>query len=235
VLNRIAALKELGFSLDEIARILQDKLTNEQLRGMLKMQLVAAERELQASHARLDRVKARLHYLDLEDDMPTYEVTLKAVEAQTIAAMREVVPTIAQMPQRCSAMFDTIAEWMVANQLPFGPSLSIYYGDSYTHENIETECAFVLPDDKAARAAVPTGGIVVRHLEALPQAATTVVTNEDEPFYKQAGGLRPAYNALARWIEANGYQIVGEPRELFYGSVKHGDLTAEIQYPVEKA
>jgi DNA-binding transcriptional MerR regulator len=234
-LNRIAALKELGFSLDEIARILQEKLTNDQLRGMLKMQLVAAERDLRVTQSRLDRIKARLNYLTAEDQMPTYEVTLKSVEAQTIAAIREVVPTIEQMPQRCSLMFDTIAEWMAANLLPFGPSLSIYYGDSYTHENVETECAFVIPDEKAARAAVPTDAIVIRQLEPLPQAATTIVTNEEEAFYKRAGGLTPAYNALAQWIEANGYQIAGEPRELFHGSVKNGDLTAEIQFPVEKA
>jgi DNA-binding transcriptional MerR regulator len=234
-LNRIAALKELGFSLDEIARILQDSLTNDQLRGMLKMQLVTAERELQTTHSRLDRIKARLTYLNLEDEMPAYEVTLRPVEAQTVASLREVVPTLEQMPERCSAMFDTIAEWMVANRLPFGPSLSIYYGDSYTHENMDTECAFVIPDENAAKAAVPAGAIVIRRLEALPQAATTVVTNEDGAFYKRAGGLTPAYNAIAQWIEANGYQIVGEPRELFHGSVKHGDLTAEIQFPVEKA
>jgi DNA-binding transcriptional MerR regulator len=234
VLQRIAALKELGFSLDEIARILQEQLTTDQLRGMLKMQLVAAERDLQITQSRLDRIQARLTYLNLEDDMPDYEVTLKPVAAQTVATIREVVPTLEQMPERCSAMFDTIAEWMVQNRLPFGPSLSIYYGDSFTGENIDTECAFVVPDAQAAQAALPTGEIIVRRLEPLPLAATTIVTDEEGAFYKQPGGLTPAYNALAQWIEANGYQITGEPRELFHGSVKHGDLTAEIQFPVAK-
>lgn len=233
-LQRIAALKELGFSLEEIARILQEPLTTDQLRGMLKMQLVAAERELQATQSRLDRIQARLTYLNLEDDMPDYEVTLKPVAAQTIAAMREVVPTLEQMPERCSAMFDTIAKWMVQNRLPFGPSLSIYYGESFTGENIDTECAFVIPDVQAAQTAVPTGEIIVRQLGPLPLAATTIVTDEEGAFYKQPGGLTPAYSALAQWIEANGFQIAGEPRELFHGSVKHGDLTAEIQFPVEK-
>src|SRR6185503_14561568 len=46
-LNRILALKEVGFSLEEIARILQEQLTNDQLRGMLKAQLVRSEREIQ--------------------------------------------------------------------------------------------------------------------------------------------------------------------------------------------
>ena len=90
-LNRIHALKEIGFSLEEIARILQDKLTTDQLRGMLKAQLIRADSEIQSAQSRRGRVLARLNYLDLEDTMPAYEVTLKPVEKQTIAAIRENV------------------------------------------------------------------------------------------------------------------------------------------------
>ncbi|NIV01263.1 MAG: hypothetical protein GWN55_08085 [Phycisphaerae bacterium] len=62
--------------------------------------------------------------------------------------------------------------------------------------------------------------------------AVTIVVDD---FYKQVDGLTPAYNALGKWIEANGYKIAGPPRELFHGSPQQGDLTAEIQFPVEKA
>lgn len=163
--------------------------------------------------------------------MPAYEVTLKPVDKLTIAAIREVVPAIEQMPQRCSEMFDTIARWMQANNLPFGPSLSIYYNEGFTREDIDTECAFIIPDPGAAKTARPEAPIEVRQIEAVPLVASTIAT---DGFYKKAGGLLPAYNALAQWIEENGYQIAGPPRELFYGSAERGDLTAEVQYPVEK-
>lgn len=39
------------------------RVTVDTLRGMLKMQLVAAERELQATQSRLNRIQARLTYL----------------------------------------------------------------------------------------------------------------------------------------------------------------------------
>jgi DNA-binding transcriptional MerR regulator len=93
-LNRILVLKEIGFSLDEIARILQEKLTSDQLRGMLKAQLVRAESEIESAQSRRGRVLARLNILDLEDNMPAYEVTLKPVEKQVIAAIRENVTKI---------------------------------------------------------------------------------------------------------------------------------------------
>jgi len=231
-LNRILALKEIGFSLEEIARILKDKLTNDQLRGMLKAQLIRAESEIQSAQARRGLVLARLNYLNLEDTMPAYEVTLKPVDKHTIAAIRENVPTIEQMPERCSEMFDTLARWMNENGLPFGPSLSIYHNETYTRENIDTECAFIIPGATGARTASPDHRIVVRQMEAVPLAASTIVTDD---FYKKVDGLTPAYNAIAQWIEENRYKIVGVPRELFYGSVEKGDLTAEVQFPVEKA
>jgi DNA-binding transcriptional MerR regulator len=230
-LNQILALKEIGFSLEEIARILQQELTSDQLRGMLKAQLIRAESEIHSAQARRGRVLARLNYLNLEDTMPAYEVTLKPVEKLTIAAIRENVSTIEQMPERCSEMFDTIARWMKENDLPFGPSLTIYHNETYARENIDTECAFILPNAAAAKRARPEERIAVRQLEAAPLMASTIVTDD---FYKKVDGLTPAYNAIAQWIEEHGHKIVGVPRELFYGSAEKGDLTAEVQFPVEK-
>src|ERR1041385_5927683 len=180
-LHRIVALKEVGFSLEEIARILQDKMTSDQLRGMLKAQLIRAESDIEAAQLRQERILARVNYLNLEDNMPTYEVTLKLVEKKTIAAIREIVPTIEQMPERCSEMFDAIAQWMNANRLSFGPSLTIYHNETYTRENMDTECAFILPE-AAAKTVKPEGRITIRQLEALPLAASTIVT---DGFYKK--------------------------------------------------
>ena len=79
--------------------------------------------------------------------------------------------------------------------------------------------------------AMPDAPIEVRQLDAVPLMASTIAVDD---FYKKPGGLLPAYNALAQWIEENGYAISGPPRELFYGSAEKGDLTGEVQFPVEK-
>ena len=229
-LNRILALKETGFSLEEIARILRDQPTHEELRGMLKAQLARAEKDIENARLRHERILTRLNTLNLEEDMPEYEVTLKPVEQQTIASIREVVPTIEQMPERCSWMFDTIERWIRSKGMPVGPALTMYYNEGFTRENIDTECAFLLPGGDINMAA-PVEPVTLRQMDAVPLMASTIVTDN---FYKKAGALLPAYNALAQWIEENGYQIAGPPRELFYGSVQQGDLTAEVQFPVEK-
>ena len=230
-LNRILALKEVGFSLEEIAHILRDQLTADELRGMLEAQLVMAESEIETAQQRRERILARLNHLTLEDQMPAYEVTLKSVNALTIAAIRETIPTIGQMPQRSGELFNQIAGWMAANGLPFGAPLTIYHNDGYTLENIDTECAFIIPGLEVDRLPQPASPIHIRQMEAAPQMAFTIVADN---FYQKADGLTPAYNALGRWIEEHGYHITDAPRELYYGSPEKGDFTAEIQFPVEK-
>lgn len=228
LLNRIIALKEVGFSLEEIARILRDKLTADELRGMLKAQLALAESAIDTAQLRRERILARLNYLNLEENMPAYEVTLKSVEALTIAAIRETVPTIEQVPQRWGEMFNTIAGWMIANDLPFGLPMTIYHNEGYTRENIDTECAFIIPGTEIDQVTRPVRPIVVRQMEAIPHMATTIVADW------KVEGLTPAYHTVGQWIEDHSYHIVGAPRELYYGSPEKGDYTAEIQFPVEK-
>ena len=163
--------------------------------------------------------------------MAMSEVVLKTLDPLTIAAQRESVPELAQMPDRCAAMFDAIARWLVANGLPFGPTLTIYHSQGANGDDIDTECAFVVGDGQVAMTAPASGGVALRRLEGAPLAATVVVTDD---FYRQVGGLTPAYQALARWVEANGYALAGPPREVFYGSPAGGDLTAEVQFPVSR-
>jgi DNA-binding transcriptional MerR regulator len=230
-LNRIIALKAVGLSLEEIARILHDKLTADELRGMLKAQLVLAESAIETAQLRRERILARLSSLTLEENMPAYEVTLKSVDALTVAAIQETVSTIEQMPQRCGEMFNRIAGWMASNGLPFGSPMTIYHNESYTHENIDTECAFIIPGTEIDKVAKPVSPIKVRQMEAIPHLATTIVADD---FYQKVEGLKPAYNAIGHWIEEHGYRIIGAPRELYYGSPEKGDFTAEIQFPVEK-
>src|SRR5918996_4173465 len=98
-LNRILALKDLGFSLEQIKLMLTDGLTVEQLRGMLTMQRNEVEKRLADEHERLSRIEARLRQIELENKMPKYDVVVKTVPAMLVAARRVTIPTNDQMPQ----------------------------------------------------------------------------------------------------------------------------------------
>lgn len=228
ILNRIIALKEVGFSLEEIARILRDNPSTEELRGMLKAQLASAESAIEAAQLRREKIQARLNYLNLEDNMPAFEVTLKPIEAFTVASMREIVPMFEQVSQRIGEMFHAIAGWMAANKLPFGLPMTLYHNESYTRENIETECAIIIRDREIDNVPQPALPIVVRQTDAYAHVATAVVTDGKPDSFKLA------YNTIGQWIGDHGYHIIGAPRELYFGAPEDDDYTAEIQFPVVK-
>src|SRR3990172_2087458 len=81
-LNRILALRDLGFSLEQIADMLDEDLTSEQLLGMFKLKRAETEQEMQEEQARLARLEARIYQLSGKEDRAMYDVILRDAGAQ---------------------------------------------------------------------------------------------------------------------------------------------------------
>src|SRR5215813_6701695 len=62
-LNRILALKELGLSLDQIRRMLSDKVSADEIQGMLLLKKAEAEQQLQEEQQRIRSIESRLHFI----------------------------------------------------------------------------------------------------------------------------------------------------------------------------
>ncbi|MEM8529997.1 MAG: MerR family transcriptional regulator [Chloroflexota bacterium] len=230
-LHQILALKEVGLSLEEIKSILHDNPTTEKVRDMLHTQLAVAENTIHEAQHRRERILSRLHSLEVDKTIPSYEISLKSVDMCIVAAVRETIPTVEQIPQRWNELFTMIAEWIQANKLPIGFPMALYHDEGYTSTQVDTECAFMLLGIESEKIAEPKHPIVIRQLDAVAQAASVVVAG----FHQKVDGLKPAYIALGQWIANNGYHITAAPREIYYGSPATGDFTAEIQFPVTKA
>ncbi len=67
-LNRILALKDLGFTLEQIGQILQQALTVDELRGMLRLKHAELAQHIREEQARLNRIEDRLHRIEQADD-----------------------------------------------------------------------------------------------------------------------------------------------------------------------
>lgn len=225
-LQRILALKDLGFSLEQIVHMLDDQLSLEEMRGMLRLKRAEVDQQAQAEQARLVRIEARLRYLETEGKMPEYEVVVKKVEPHWVAFEREVVPTIAEMQPRSSAMFNEIYAWIATQGVkPDGPPLSIYYNHEYTEQDIDVETAALI--EKPPAAVRETDRVKLRQLEAVEQMACILHAG-------RLDNILETYAALGKWIQANGYRIAGPCREIYLQPAVSDNPVTEIQYPVEK-
>src|SRR5437868_10010490 len=69
-LNRILAMKDMGLSLEQIALLLDQELTPDQIRGMLRLKQVELRQQLVEGQARLVRIEAWLQAFEQEVTMP---------------------------------------------------------------------------------------------------------------------------------------------------------------------
>lgn len=233
-LNRILALRDLGFSLEQIASMLAEELPAEQLLGMLKLKQAEIKQQMEIEQLRLARLEARIHQMNGKEFRQVYDVILRELESQLVLSYREVVPD----DDRIQYMFEE-AETYIArfHARADQPPLTIYHDQEYREKDIDAEIVlplkFAIPGREAMR---------VIQLPQIKTAACVVHTGDYATIYQ-------AYNALLEWIETNGYHMAGPVREVYLRYTADGlgfdlpptylakDATSfvtELQLPVEK-
>ena len=222
-LNRVVVLKNLGLSLDEVAQLLTDNLSADQIRRLLRVKQAEIQQRVCEEQERLLRVEEWLRRIEMEDMMPAYEVVIKKANPQMVASVRDVIPTYGDIGQLYGEIFSHIGKHGIT---PMGPPMAIYHDAEYRERDVDVE------------AAVPVGGSVpdagrvsLRELPAVEQMACAVHVGGFD-------GIDQAYKALMTWIEANGYNITGPSREVYLQGPGPGtdpaSYVTEVQIPVEK-
>jgi len=224
-LNRILALKDLGFSLQQILELLSDDLSVVELRGMLRMKCAEVEQEVQAQQARLALVTARLQQIEREGRMPDYEVILKAVPPQRVIGIRATVTGLGDVQD----LYKELQSYLQTRNVPFDPAfpgMAIYYDVEYRDRGVDVEVAAPIPGSVPA-----TGRMVVHGLPAVEIMACAIHHGSYER-------LTEAYEALIGWAEANAYRVTGPSRELYLqgpeAGVDSAEYVTEVQFPLSK-
>lgn len=222
-LHRILALKEMGFPLEQIGRLLDDNLSAEQLRGMLKARRSEIQARLDDEMERLARVEARLRLLEKENLMSQVEVVIKTVEPMTIASVRDTIPTYGEQGHLWQDLEGYLAMQRVR---PLGSCFTMYHDEEYKERDVDAEVcepiAAGLSESKRVRVRTLPGAQVASAVHRGPYQT-----------------LSEAIESIVQWIENNGYRITGPEREIYLvpgrnGSQTDPDTVTEVQFPVEK-
>jgi DNA-binding transcriptional MerR regulator len=234
-LNRILALKDLGFSLDQIKHLLDDNLPASQIQGILLLKQVELEQQVQKEQARLNRVKVRLKMIEQEGKVSPYEVILKSTNTQTIASARTVVPTLAEMIYlRCSLLRD-VYTWLAHDKShPQAPEITLYHTTEYREQNIDIEMAVgVSHNSLRATPSISSNNVTLRDLPAVQTMASVIHSGS----FHEVG---QAIIALLTWTNAHGYVPDGALREIhLFGSenddnIDFNNIILEMQLPVTR-
>ncbi|MFI5698691.1 MerR family transcriptional regulator [Streptomyces xanthochromogenes] len=226
-LNRVIALKELGFTLQQVQKILDELVSTEELRGMLRLRRAELEATVAAAAGRLVQVEARLRSIESEGHMPTNDVVIKSIPAMRVA---ELTATAASFEPEAvgpviGPLYDELFRRLdAAGIAAAGPGVAHYEdapeGDGRVIVHAAVQVAAPLQEDGAFR---------VFDLPPVDRAATIVHRGSMDT-------VLPAAQALARWIDGNGYRATGLPREVNLECPDdRDDWVTELQAPVTAA
>lgn len=230
-LNRILALRGLGFSLEQIKDVLDEGLTVEQMRGMLRLRHAQISQQLEEMQSQLVEVEVRLQQIEREEKLSTYDVILKQVQPQLVALVRTILPNHGAVGALFGEVYEALRpyvnEAIYPNPENGGQTMVLWYDTEFKETNVDGAAAFML------RGRVPESGRM--QVQELPAALMASVIHHGS--YETIG---EAHEAVLKWIEANGYRIAGADREIYLHHtppIRRDNPTyvTEIQYPVEKA
>ena len=201
-LNRILALRDLGFSLEQVAEMLEEDPSSEQLLGMLKLKRAEIEQEMHVEQLRIARLEARIQQMHAQEPYNEYDVVVRQLESHMAATLRKVAPD----DDHIQYMFEELERYVARFEARADkPPMTIYHDPEYREKDIDAEVVVPL------KMAIPgSDEIRVLAMPRIAQAACVVHTGSYATIYQ-------AYNALLGWIEANGYRMTGPIREVYLG------------------
>ena len=222
-LNRIVTLKDLGLSLEEVSQLLDESQTADRTVAILRAKQVEIEQRLLDGQGQLTKLEEWLKRMEKEVKMPAYEVVIKKVDRQTVASVRDVIPTYGDVGRLFGEVFGYLGSHG-AN--PIGPPLAIYHDGEYREQDVDVEVAVPVAGKVPGNSKVK-----LQELPAVSQMACVIHKGD-------YGGIGQAYNAVMAWVDKNGYRVTDCNREVYLQGPGQGDpasYVTEIQFPVEKA
>jgi DNA-binding transcriptional MerR regulator len=230
LLNRILALKELGLTLSQIRRYLDDGISAGELRGMLAMKRAQLEQALADEEMRLRNVESRLSQLDRDGAIGDYAFVIKSLdETPLLAASGQ----FAGLPEAFPAVGRVAIEGARAIPPARRGNFIVVADNRGDGDALSLDMGFAMRRGPRRDVALDDG-LILRPM-LLPAVETMLTLVREGP----GEDAHMAFGAIGHWLEANRYRIAGPCREVFLETIRDPpalDATlVEIQFPVAPA
>jgi DNA-binding transcriptional MerR regulator/predicted transcriptional regulator YdeE len=222
-LHRLLALRDLGFTLEQIGGLVDSEVPLEELRGMLRLRRAQLEQTVADERARLRRVEAHLRAIEGSNAVNTQDVVIKKTQPLRVA---ETMGTASGLdPEHIGPLFMRLAPELISHLLAARAQPGIlvgYYDEPKDDGSVDVHVAYEIGEQT-----VPVrDGIEIVELPVVEVASVVHRGGMDD--------ISPVYDALIRWIEDSGYQLAGYSRELYHEMGADGPSVTELQVPIAK-
>ncbi len=225
-LHRILALRELGFGLDQIQRMVDDVIAPGEVRDLMQRRKAEIERDLQRGRQSIRAIESRLQLL--ERGVADFEIVVKRLPSRAWYAatfrcksLPHAKETFARVSRGLTERIDPALRAQFVSRMR---------SDAFEVSGMDIELGYLLePGAEPAAETIAGLGFAPATLATVRTAATIVVAMTPDLWHV-------ATTAIGQWLESNAYRITGMTREVWH-ELPGGDPTpvAELQWPVEPA
>lgn len=223
IASRIAALRDMGFGIEEIEQILPHYDDPKIMASWLDGKSRQIGDAINAEHCRLEKIALMRDLLFKESNNMIYDVEVKALPEVKVLSLCQVIPSYDKEGMLWERLGGFMAENGVSGE---AGGYSIYHDDEYKESDVRVEIAAPVRELGESR-----GDFVYKTLPAIPLAGTVRFSGPYEGYSK-------AMEKLASWLEESGYQFDGNVRGLAVASpsdtASPEDYMTELQVPVRK-
>ena len=221
--GRIAALKDMGFSLADIVKILEiydDREKLERFFSARRRELEALSQETTHKLTLLDAAQRRLR----KEENMSYNVTIKTIPVRYAATVHMTLPRYEDEGMIWSTLLSETAPLKLAEADPCLCAVT-YLDGEYKEENVEMMAW------KTVKGSYPD----TEHVKFQTLPEVTVASCTYQGSYAQ---IVDVYAAVIAWVEANGYKPAGPMFNIYHVSPHETqnaeEFVTEICYPVKK-
>ncbi|WP_349827858.1 MerR family transcriptional regulator [Brevibacterium litoralis] len=214
--DRLVALKELGFTLEQVGDLLDDRLTAQQMKDLLHDRRDALHAQIEADRDRLAEVEHRLRLLEGKTVSIT-EYTEKSLPAVTLAQLSGHVDDVAEVDGLVGPMYARLGAALdAAGITPDAPGIAWYAAR-------DDGMDFAVGEQVAE----PVDGLEHTTLPAADRAITAVHRGT-------IADLHLSWQELSRHVAEAGHTFAGPCREVYHQvDTPEGDgWVTEIQQPI---
>lgn len=221
--NRIQALKEMGFCLSEISGLMERDLDSKQLLILLGNRKREILKMINNEKGKLLKVETLIKFIDKEDSYMKYEIAVKNIPAYKVLSLRDIIPTY----NTEGKLWEELQDFVKINNIKAStPCYAIYHDVEFKESDVDVEVTMCVNEE-----VLENDRIKIRELEEVLEMA---VIFHQGPFEE----MTSAYHALGEWMESNGYEMNGPTRAIYHkGPWCEEDpvnYLTEIQAPVAK-
>ena len=234
LVNKILALKDANFSLEEIASILKNDISIPQLIEMLENKARLLEASLQSEYNRLERLHTNIFLIKNGGIPYMNEITIKKVAPILVASMRKVFPK-EDFDVNLENMWPAVNKYIDAKGIKRTiPCLMLYHSGwwdmkllniMYDSQNLDVEVA-----EPVTRSFEGNDEVKIYELPKTEKMACVV---HNGPF----STINKKFDMLFEWMKQNNYSADGSIREIYHKgdwvTNNPEEYITELQIPIK--